>query len=137
MEFRIWFMRTTTRFLVILVGAFSALLTGCEPDEEAEVYDEVPGPVVGLTSYPLAVGNVWNYVMTVDITGPDATQIEYLVKSESLLDTTIEMVTSTKIRYSQSVNGGALMYVGDRYYNDASHGLDMFAVAGFSVDIFF
>lgn len=116
---------------------FTILFASCEQNEPAVPNDIVPGPVVGMASYPLNVGNEWRYKMTVDIDGAATSNEEFTVDFKIVADTVINGTAVKKVRSTETqgqVAGNDRL--GYRFLTHSDFGLDNVAVQGPSTQVF-
>lgn len=122
--------------LYLLIGLFT-LIASCKKDDDNNP-GNTPGPnnEVQLTSYPLAVGNSWEYSITE--TSSDSTGVlstEYSFSRWTVIsDTVINGLTSAKIYQYDSAYSGAVTE-NYSYYANTPDGLFGLAYEGYGTNI--
>ncbi len=115
-----------------------ALLSSCDPDTPTPPDEIIPGPVVGLSSYPLEVGNEWVYTMTLDVTGAENSYQEFVVDFEVVADTVIDGMPAKKVKSTETEGQNAGNdRLGYRFLTQTSSALDFVALNGPTTQVFF
>lgn len=117
-----------------LLSVFMAVI-GCDTDDDSPQVGIYPGPDVSMNSYPLYIGNTWQYQVDVIITGDEPSVSAYTCRFEIVTDSLLNGIPTTAMEQIQTEDLNT--FYGTRWLAQTDSGLVRIAEqgSGSSIDL--
>lgn len=116
-----------------ILAVFMAVM-GCDTDDDSPQVGIYPGPDVSMNSYPMEIGNAWQYQVDVIITGDEPSVSAYTCSFEVISDSLINGIPTKAMEQIQTEE--LHTYYSTEWLANTDSGLVRLAVQGSGSSIF-